>query len=156
MELLGRHLEDARLVSIAYAWEQATAPRRAPATTPSLQPGFAARIATRVHFPQGAAPGAGGGAAWVDLSFERATGNLDFRLGGVEAGQARALVLRHGDAGAGVIVERLALSGVTEWSGTVRLDAASQQALVAGDLHLQLFPLEGAPAGWISRIELPL
>jgi Asp-tRNA(Asn)/Glu-tRNA(Gln) amidotransferase A subunit family amidase len=38
MELLARPGEDGRLVALAYAWEQAAAPRRPPATTPTLVP----------------------------------------------------------------------------------------------------------------------
>lgn len=36
VELLGRAFDDARLVALAFAYEQATAPRRAPASTPPL------------------------------------------------------------------------------------------------------------------------
>jgi Asp-tRNA(Asn)/Glu-tRNA(Gln) amidotransferase A subunit family amidase len=36
VELLGRSLADARLVALAYAYEQAAQPRRPPATTPAL------------------------------------------------------------------------------------------------------------------------
>jgi Asp-tRNA(Asn)/Glu-tRNA(Gln) amidotransferase A subunit family amidase len=38
MELLARPGEDGRLVALGYAWEQATSPRRAPATMPTLVP----------------------------------------------------------------------------------------------------------------------
>jgi amidase len=37
LELLGRHWDDARLLAIGFAWEQAAQPRRPPATTPPLR-----------------------------------------------------------------------------------------------------------------------
>src|SRR6185503_1212136 len=43
VELLGRALADARLVSLAYDYEQAVHPRRAPSTTPPLVDGRAPR-----------------------------------------------------------------------------------------------------------------
>jgi amidase len=156
MELLARHFEDARLVSVGYAWEQATGPRRSPATTPPLLPGEVTRRSARVSFPQAVSGGAGSaGPVVVDLIFEDATGVLSFRLSGADPRSVRALVLRQGDAESGVIVERLALGGITELSGSVRLDAATREALGAGELHLQLFTAEGPAAGWISRIDLP-
>jgi amidase len=36
LELLGRRMDDARLVGFAFAWEQAVQPRRPPSTTPPL------------------------------------------------------------------------------------------------------------------------
>lgn len=41
MELLGDFMQDAQLVAIAHAWEQAQAPRQAPTTTPELIAGAA-------------------------------------------------------------------------------------------------------------------
>jgi len=40
MELLGGFMDDARLLSIAHAWEQGNAPRRAPSTVPPLSSGM--------------------------------------------------------------------------------------------------------------------
>jgi hypothetical protein len=40
MELLGEHLRDARLLSIAFPYEQAINPRRAPSVTPALENGL--------------------------------------------------------------------------------------------------------------------
>ena len=46
LELLGGFLQDAELLAMAYAYEQALTPRRAPSTTPPLESGLAPRVQT--------------------------------------------------------------------------------------------------------------
>lgn len=46
LELLGGFLQDAELLAMAYAYEQALTPRRAPSTTPPLESGLASRAQT--------------------------------------------------------------------------------------------------------------
>jgi amidase len=59
LELLGASLGDARLVALAYAYEQAVHPRRAPPTVPPLDPA-AGRAMFRTTVPPPAAGRAGG------------------------------------------------------------------------------------------------
>ena len=53
LELLGRPLEDARLLALGFAFEQSTQPRRAPERTPPLEDGRAPEPVTFVVAAQG-------------------------------------------------------------------------------------------------------
>ncbi|MGH7679658.1 MAG: amidase [Gemmatimonadaceae bacterium] len=133
IELMGRPLGDARLVSLAYAFEQAGNRRRPPPTTPALVNGRPPRPVAFVT--TAASPAA---SARVQFSFEP-TGNVlryDLRLTG-NPDAVQAVVIRRVDSTARVI-HRLSGPGTTSASGTISLSTSNRRALQAGQLFLSV------------------
>ena len=135
LELLGRALDDARLVGFAYALERASPRRRAPLRTPPLERGRPPDpVLVALDPPQGTVEGA----FLLDLP----TGTLSYRiaLAGVEPEDALGVVLRRTPAadgeGGGVVVLRLAGPDVTEATRAVPLTTRLMRDLLAGRLEL--------------------
>jgi len=153
LELLGRPFADVRLVGLGHAWERAAGPRRPPWTTPSLGAAGSMRpIPFRADFPieEGGSPVT----VSIALTFDPAAGSLSYELPtGVAGERVRALVLRQELPPPGIVVERLALAGITGSRGSVRLDAEAIQALREGDLSLQLFTHDGPAAGYRAALD---
>ncbi len=139
IELLGRPFDDARLVAFAYALEQLSSQRRAPAFTPPLADGAsAAPIAFEVL---ARAPDGGGAAVRVRFTYERLLGTLTYDLvtSGVAAVDVVAVVLRHTDEeGRPYVVARLSGPGVGVAGGTLGLDGEMRRRLAGGELSLEL------------------
>jgi len=143
MEMMARTLEDARLVAMAYAFEQATDHRRMPATTPSLEDRAAppsVDVALEVGVPSGLieAPVAGV-SVQGDVVFDPVTNrlSLDVELVGVDAADALGVVLRYPHADGGWQVAHLILrAGQVEGRVTMELSAPQRASLDAGDMHL--------------------
>lgn len=137
IELLGRAFSDARLVAMAFAWEQTGPHRRPPGTTPPLMNGRAPQPKTFTATIAGA-PFAGG----ATFSFDPLQSRLDFdvRLTGVRADSVRALLLRRSDgkSGAGPVIQRLGPPGVASARGSVQLDGAKRELLMTGHLSLMV------------------
>ncbi len=135
LELLGRALDDARLVGFAYALETARPKRRAPLRTPPLDRGRPPDpVPVALDPPQGGVDGA----FLLDLP----TGTLSYRiaLAGVEPEDALGVVLRRTPAadgeGGGVVVLRLAGPDITEVTRAVPLTTRLMHDLLAGRLEL--------------------
>lgn len=151
MDLLGRALDDARLVGMGFAWEQAARPRRAPATTPPLVDGRAPEPTVL----EVAAMGGPGEEARAALTLRPTTGEMVFRVRvlGVPAEEAHAVTLHQGAPGEdGPVLHRLLGPGETEGSGTLRLSASEWEALGEGRLFLRFFTRD-RPTG-AGRVQL--
>ncbi len=133
LELLGRSLDDARLVGFAFAHESAAPKRRAPLSTPPLVDGAApppVRIATD--------PPGGDGIEAV-LGVDLPNGRLDYRitLSGTDPRDVYGVVLRRvsGDDGP-VVVLRLGGPGEGELWGAVPLSPRLLRNMLDGGLEL--------------------
>lgn len=143
IELLGRAFTDVRLVSLAYAFEQATPRRRAPSTTPALVHGVApAPIALRIA------------AGTTTLSSVRFTwdamhNSLAWSVAIAPRAQhsTRAVMLRRinadstrlGPTGSTRVIARLLGPGMHAGTGTVALNGFERRALESGRLSLSVF-----------------
>lgn len=135
LELLGRALDDPRLVGFAYALEAAGSKRRAPLRTPPLGRGRPPDpVLVALDPPQGSVEGA----FLLDLP----AGTLSYRiaLAGVAPEDALGVVLRRTPAadgeGGGVVVLRLAGPDVTEATRAVPLTTRLMRDLLDGRLEL--------------------
>ena len=143
LELLGRSLDDARLVALGYAYEQATNHRRAPVSAPPLLSGRAARpITFTVRTIAGGASGSTVRArARVQFTYNPLTGSLAYkiRVSGVRANDVFALVLSTNDEeGRPYIERRLSGPSVAPAQGMLTLDTDERQRLESGEFYLEL------------------
>ena len=152
IELLGRPLEDVRLLALGFAFEQSVQPRRAPARTPPLEDGRAPDpVAFEVAVQGGRA------AARVLFSWNIATSALAYEatVSGIAVEEIRGVGLHQAqtDQMGGIIYR---LSGPTDQgaSGTITLNAGERDVLMGGDLYLRLYTTE-APSGG-PRAPLPV
>jgi hypothetical protein len=140
VELLGRPLEDAKLVSMAYDYEQATHPRRAPSTTPALVAGKAPAPAT---FTVTASDK--GATLRGEFSFDPTHRALVYsvRVTGVRASHVFTLSIDQDSAGhKGPMVRHLAGAGLMTAKGTLKLADVERRALLAGSLSLVAYTSE--------------
>jgi amidase len=142
-DLLGRTLDDARLLGFAYAYEQAVQPRRPPPFTPPLVHGRApAPIAFEVALER----------AHAQFEYDAVRGTLAYRVDvrGVEPTALHAVTLDFaGTDRAGPVRHRLGGPGETSAAGTLRLDGADRADLLAGRLALAVHT-----AGGVTRAAL--
>jgi len=152
LELLGRPLEDARLLALGFAFEQSVHPRRAPARTPPLENGRAPEpVAFEVVAMGGRAT------AQVLFSWDVATSTLSYEaivsgipdIGILGLGLYRAQAEQEGG-----IIYRLSGPVGLEASGTITLNTSEREALLGGDLYLRLHTKE-VPSGR-PRAPLPI
>lgn len=138
MELLGRAFDDARLVALAYAYEQAAGIRRAPAATPPLVDGHAPPPLTWSVTASGAGPDR----AEARLTFDPTRGTLDYEIAvsGVSEGELHAIALRRRDGeGRLSVVLRIAGPGTLRAQGIELLTPNLRSWLEAGALSLEVF-----------------
>jgi amidase len=134
IELMGRPLGDARLVALAYAFEQAGTRRRPPPTTPALVNGRAPAPVTLVA--TASAPSA---SARAQLSFDQTRNRLTYNVQITgNADRVHAVVIRRVDSTARVI-HRLSGPGATKASGAISLSNLNRRALQNGQLVLSIF-----------------
>ena len=137
LELLGRPLADADLLALAYDYEQAVRPRRAPSTTPPLVNGRAAMPLTFATTARGAGVSARGVFAF---DATRRSLRYDVRVSGPLASHMYAVSLVRDSAGKpGPIVRRLTAQGATQSSGSLVLGHLERRDLLEGRLALALF-----------------
>ncbi|MEO7997539.1 MAG: amidase family protein [Gemmatimonadaceae bacterium] len=151
IELLGRPFADAKLVSLAYAFEQLGARRRAPFSTPALTRGGAPT-------PMVFATVARGKTALVSAQFKYypslSTLNFDTRISGTPTAQIEAVVLRRKDAsGLARVVARFSGPESITGSGIVTLTAIDRDALAKGDLMMTFVSSGGVAAE--AALKLP-
>ncbi|MEQ1856383.1 MAG: amidase family protein [Longimicrobiales bacterium] len=150
LELLGRPFDDAHLVSLAFAMEQAGSQRRAPATTPPLV--REESPAPLVFAIDARAPGTTAALA-AEFIYDPVRGTLGYEVAvrGVPAADVVAIVLRHaGTDGSWYVVARLAGPRVAEASGSLSLDGAMRGRLERGELRLELMTRD-APFGAVRQ-----
>ena len=144
VELLGRPLDDARLVAMAYDYEQATRPRRAPSTTPPLVDGQAPRPLTTLVVAKGDKAVARG-----SLTYDPTRRALAYSVAvsGVPASHVLTLSIDRDSAGKkGDMVRHLAGPGTLSTKGTLTLTEPERRELVAGRLSLVVYTRE-QPSG---------
>lgn len=140
MELLGRPLSDARLVSFAYDYETAVHPRRAPPTTPAL-------VAGKAPTPRTAIAKAVSGTASIDgrFSFDPTKRSLSYDITAAGAPAARVYAMsidRDTATRKGPALRVLSGPGVARAKGAVRITEVERQDLVAGRTSLVLYTAE--------------
>jgi amidase len=140
MELLGRPWTESRLLSIAYAFERAAHPRRAPPTAPAL-----------VHGKR--PPPLRSAAAIEDVratfTFDPITGRLSYDVSAAARAGAVAVAVHRGakDQNGPVILNVLNGSAST---GDAVVQPVDREALARGDLYLAVRSMKGE-----SRAQLP-
>ena len=153
LEMLGRPFDDARLLALAYAFEQATDHRRAPHTTPALVEGAAPQpVAFTVE-------AAGSSASVVArLVYHGIASELAYQLdvAGPSPDEVYAVALRHqDDDGAWSVTRRLSGPEVVDGSGVIALNQSLRRRLLAGELYLELFTRDHPTSAARARIEVP-
>ncbi|MBM4184383.1 MAG: amidase [Gemmatimonadetes bacterium] len=155
IELLGRSLDDAHLVGLAYALEQAESQRRAPPSTPTLVERGSPRP---VAFNVLAATADRGAQIRGRFEYDTSAGVLGYQLEltGLSAADVVAVVLRHTDEqGRPHVVARLAGPALVPSLGAVALTGDMRTRLERGELSLEMMT-RAAPLGAArARVVLP-
>ncbi len=153
LDLLGKPFDEARLLNLAYGWEQAAKPRTAPFSTPPLVKGKAPaqkqfKVRTAGEGPR----------ADVSFTFEPLTAALhyDIRLSNMKGDTPIALTLQRSEEGKpGPIIASLLRPGQTGAQSRLQLDPRAYADLAAGRLYIQLYthahPLGGGRADLPSQ-----
>ena len=153
IELLGRPFADARLVALAYSFEQLGPRRRPPVSTPALAAGLAPRR-TAFTTVATAAP-ASARASFVFDPMHR-TLRYDVRVSGVGADRVEAVVLRRADSTrAGRVIHRLIGPDALQAAGTATLSEVDRRALLDGKLVLSVFTTANRTVSGDARLALP-
>ena len=140
LELLGRSLDDARLVAFAFAYEAAHPKRRAPLRTPPLANGAVpppVQLATD--------PPSGDGVDAV-MAVDLPTGTLSYRIAisNIAPADVYGTVLRRTSAEDGpVVVLRLGGPEEPDITGAVELSPRLLQDIMTGDLELLIHTSRG-------------
>jgi Asp-tRNA(Asn)/Glu-tRNA(Gln) amidotransferase A subunit family amidase len=134
LELLGGAWEEAKLLKYAYAWEQATKPRRPPFSTPPLVNGAApAPLAADISI----------GNASIKFAYDATTGALRYDAATLKMAptdRVLALALHRSDGDKpGPIVAHLLAPNQIIGSGTLTMRGRNREDLVAGRLYVQLY-----------------
>jgi hypothetical protein len=130
MELLGPAWSESRLLSIAFAYEQAAAPRRTPSTTPPL-------VDRKAPAPRRIALTLGDLRA--SFAFDPITGRLSYETSSAtpHVGAAVAAVHRGGEGARGPIILTIAGGSIAR-TGDAVLQPADQRALQKGELYVEM------------------
>lgn len=138
VELIGRAYSDVELVGLAYAWEQATRPRRPPATTPPLVDGLAP---APVSWTATAESDDGSVTMSARFRFDVTTSELGYevRVTGVHPSELLGVYLHRGASGmSGPVVHRLVEAGLSDSRAVVRLSPRDSRDAAQGRLYVQL------------------
>jgi amidase len=141
LELLGGAWEEAKLLNYAYAWEQATKPRRPPFSTPPLVKGAA---------PAPTAMDLVIGPATVKLNYDSTTGALRYEAAAPKVpttDRVLGLTIQRGDGDKpGPIVAQLLAPNQIAGSGTLTMRGRNREDLVGGRLYVHFYT-KAAPLG---------
>jgi amidase len=138
VELLARAFDDAKLVSYAYAYEQATRHRRAPERTPAL----AGRLSIPLMRWQSTARASEGGKTISgNFTFDLTTNELSYAI--AESGFSddeilMATIHRAPKGGNGPVLAVLSNHPFKSISGTERLSDPDRENLMSGGLYLRI------------------
>jgi amidase len=153
MELLGRPLADARLVSLAYDYEQSSHPRRAPSTTPPLIDGRAPKPVAFTATARGTAANARG-----EFSFDPTRRALAYsvNVSGVPASSVYAVSIDRVDGSRkGPVIRAISGPGTARASGTLKLGETERRDLLDRKLALVVYTTD-QPQGTIrAAMQLP-
>jgi len=155
LEVLGRPFDDARLVAMAYAYEQAVHPRRSPHTAPPLLDGKAPPPMTFEVTIRGIR--GEHGSVRGRFAFDPVTWDLAFDLEILEipASAVSAVALHRMEGSSpGPILHRLMGPGQLQETGAVVLGSQGVEDLVAGRLYLTLYSAT-RPRGLGAALRLP-
>ncbi|HEX6163720.1 MAG TPA: amidase family protein [Vicinamibacterales bacterium] len=134
LELLGGAWEEAKLLKYAYAWEQATKPRRAPFSTPPLVKGAAPAPTTAELLVAGAI---------VKFNYDTTTGVLRYEVSAPKMAtndRVLGLTIQRSDSDKpGPIVAHLLAPNQVTASGTLSLRGRHREDLVAGKLFVHFY-----------------
>ncbi len=154
MELLGGPLTDARLVALAYAWEQLAQPRRAPLYTPALRLRAApppAKIEVSIT--------ADSMVALSSIEFDAPTGTLRFRttVTGIPPEELLAISLHRvpDSLATGAVVAALTPPGQLEHEGELQLSMPDRIALHQGRLYLTVLTTRFPRGTLRKRLPIP-
>jgi amidase len=138
VELFGRALDDAKLVSYAYAYEQATRRRRAPARTP----GLGGRSTIPLITWQSSAQTSGApGTVSAKFTFDETTNELTFNVtaAGFPAGDILAATLHREEKGdTGPVIAVVANHTFQTIAGSEKLSDPDREKLMTGRLYLRI------------------
>ncbi|MEO8028411.1 MAG: amidase family protein [Bryobacteraceae bacterium] len=138
LELLGRALDDAKLVSYAFAYEQATHHRRAPLRTPALSGPSALTVLSWKSSAQ--APGSGG-TITGEFSLDPATNRLTYDIsaaGFAEGDILAATVHRKGKEANGPVIAVIANHEFKRISGAETLSDPDRENLMSGAVYVRI------------------
>jgi len=147
IELLGRPLADARLVALAYDYEQSVHPRRAPSTTPPLVDGLAPKPVVMTAVVQ-----AGSVAARGDFAFDPTRRSLDYavRVSGTPGTHVFSISLDRDSSGhKGPVLRHLSGAGIAQAKGRLTLNESDRRDLLAGHMSMVVYTAD-RPAGSIK------
>lgn len=151
LELLGVPFDDARLVSFAYAFEQAAHHRRAPALTPALGLRTMAGVLsweTKISVP-------GGAQVSGRFAFDPSTNELRYSLAasGMKQDPLISATIHRAPKGAsGPVILVLSNRPFEELSGTQRLTSADREKLTGGELYLEVHTRQGRAESFRSAL----
>ena len=153
IEILGRPLDDVRLVALGFAFEQSVQPRRAPGRTPPLEDGRAPEPFVFVVAPEG-------GSATAHVLFEwdvtRSALSYEVTISGVAAADVLGVAVHRAEVGReGGIIHRLSGPNRQVTSGEIILSAGVRDALTAGDLYLRLYTVGISSGGPRAQLLVP-
>jgi len=154
LEFLGPAFSEPALLGLAFAWEEAAKPRRAPFSTPPLVKGAAPRPATLVV----TAGAASGPAARVAFRYDETTGVLQYDAMTTGLGTDRVIALtlqRSVDGAPGPIVAHLLTTGQTAASSVLTMRGRQREDLVAGRLFVHLYTQRAPLGAGRSQVVLP-
>jgi amidase len=159
IELLGSPFGDAKLVAIAFSFEQATHHRRAPFSTPAL---VAGRAPVAMKFEASVQePSAGrrvGQVVRARLSYDPLRSELYFEIAatGFTAGELLgAGVHRGADGEQGAMIQLVLERGALTGSGVIQLTARDREALKLGALYLDVLTRSHPAEGLRAQLRLP-
>jgi amidase len=137
VELLGRAFDDAKLVSYAFAYEQATHRRRAPARTPAL----GGRLNVPLITWQSSAQSGANSSVSGKFTFDPATNEITYNVtaAGFPEGDILAATIHRatkGDSGPAIAV--LSNHAFQTISGTERLSDPDREKMMSGGLYLRI------------------
>jgi Asp-tRNA(Asn)/Glu-tRNA(Gln) amidotransferase A subunit family amidase len=138
LELLGRPFNDAKLVSYAYAYEQATHHRRAPARTPALS--SRSSLAVIAWQSSAEAPGAKSTVS-AKFTFDPTTNGLSYDItaaGFPEGDILAATIHRVTDGDSGPAISILSNHTFRNISGMESLSDPDREKLMSGKLYLRI------------------
>ena len=133
LELLGRAFDDAKLISYAYSYEQATSHRRAPARTPSL--------AAIQPINWKSSSKAGTATLTAQFKLDPTTNELSYKLyasGFADADLLAATIHRQGKDGNGPVIAVLAYHPFETIEGATILSDPDREKMMSGGLYLRL------------------
>ena len=156
LELLGRAFSDGNLVKFAYAFEQGTDHRRAPASTSAPETNGSARFAVRATGSEQVPPVSTNGLVSIQLGYNAGTRQLDYAIAfsGLALNDVLSVDVHRGAKGARgpiVLVFRTIDSQIA--SGQATLSASEASDLLEGRLYLDVHTVKHVAGEVRAQIE---